>query len=299
MGAVFETNKLDRTGRTEFQPHLQRCVKILSTGSYVPRTTIASTEIDARLGKRAGWTQRLFGIEKRHYAAPDESTSFMAAEAGRDALAKAGLTVDDIDCIVAACGVGEQPIPSTAVLVQNKLGLGQSGIAAFDVNSTCLSFVTAFDTVADAIAMGRYKCVLIVSSDIASCGLDWSNPEAAAIFGDGAAAVVVAPSPAGDGARILSSRMNTYGTYQDTCRLEAGGTRINATREAERFQDTTMFKMNGPEALECVVNHLPAFVGELCKQAKLSVGTLDAAILHQASHHALGVVQELIGFDPD
>ena len=87
MGAAFETHTIDCTGRAQFRPHLQRCVKILATGSYVPRTTVASTDIDARLGKRAGWTQRLFGIEKRHFAASDESTSFMAAEAGRDAQA--------------------------------------------------------------------------------------------------------------------------------------------------------------------------------------------------------------------
>lgn len=183
----------------------ERRVKIIASGSYVPRRAVPSTYIDDRLGKRHGWTQRLFGIEKRHYAGDDETSSFMAAQAALQAFERAGLAPNEIDCIIAACGVGEQPIPSTAVLVQHKLGLGGSGIAAFDVNSTCLSFVTALDTVADAITLGRFQRVLIVAADIASCGLDWSNPEAAAIFGDGAAAVIVEKSAEGEGARILPS----------------------------------------------------------------------------------------------
>jgi len=276
----------------------ERLVKIIATGSYVPRRAIPSTEIDDRLGKRHGWTARLFGIEKRHYADADETSSAMAAEAALQAFARAGIEPSDVDCIVAACGVGEQPIPSTAVLVQQKLGLGASGIPSFDVNSTCLSFVTALDNVADAIAVGRVRRALIVSADIASCGLDWSNPEAAAIFGDGAAAVIVEAANATDGSRVLASRMETYGDYRDTCRLEAGGTRINAVREAARFKDGTTFKMDGPEALACVVDHLPLFVEKLCASAGVASRALDVTVMHQASHHALGVVQKLLSLDP-
>ncbi len=231
----------------------ERKLRILSTGSYVPRTEVPSSRIDQKLDKPLGWTKRLFQIEKRHFAAADETTSFMAARAATIALERAGLEAGDLDCIVAACGVGEQPIPSTAVLVQNKLGLGTSGIAAFDVNSTCLSFVTAFEIVADAIAMGRFDRVLIVSSDIASCGLDWSKPEAAAIFGDGAAAVIVQRADDHESGRLIASGMETYGSYQDVCRLEAGGTRVAPHREDDGFWSRTHFKMDGPAALSCVL----------------------------------------------
>lgn len=278
---------------------MQRRVKIVSTGSYLPKRVVPSSSIDEKLAKRKGWTQRLFGIEKRHYAGAGETTSYMAAKAATDALEKAGIAAEELDCIVAACGVGEQPIPNTAVLVQNKLGLGSSGIAAFDVNSTCLSFVTAFDTVADAITLGRYRKVLIVSSDIASCGLDWSNPEAAAIFGDGAAAAIISPSADNEGSRLIASQLETYGSYQDVCRLEAGGTRVSPHREGDEFWDRTTFKMDGPGALTCVQTYLPKFLDRLYHRAAVDLEELDILILHQASQFSLDAVQKQVGFDPD
>lgn len=278
---------------------MQRRVRIISTGSYIPRSAVPSAHIDARLGKKSGWTQRLFGIEKRHYVTGNETTSFMAAQASLAALGKAGLNPSDIDCIIAACGVGEQPIPSTAVLVQNKLGLGASGIPAFDVNSTCLSFITALDTGADAITLGRYKRVLIVSADIASCGLDWSNPEAAAIFGDGAAAAILEHSPPDSSAMIVASAMETYGSFQDVCRLEAGGTRISPHREADAFWDKTTFKMDGPAALTCVMTYLPSFLDQLLAKASMRLTDLDLLVLHQASAFSLKAVQDRLELAPD
>lgn len=277
----------------------ERRVRIVATGSYVPRTAVPSTEIDRKLAKPPGWTKRLFKIEKRHYAEPDETTSYMAAKAAALALERAGLDARELDCIVAACGVGEQPIPSTAVLVQNKLGLGDSGIAAFDVNSTCLSFVTAFDLVADAIALGRFGRVLIVSSDIASCGLDWSNPEAAAIFGDGAAAVIVERATPGESGRLIASGMETYGSYQDVCRLEAGGTRVSPYRADDGFWSRTQFKMDGPAALDCVLARLPGFLEKLSHKAAVGIGDLRLLVLHQASSYSLAAVQNHLGFQSD
>jgi len=278
---------------------MERRIKIVSSGSYVPDTVVLSSDIDKKMEKREGWTQRLFGIEKRHYANAEETTSYMAAKAATDALEKAGIEAAELDCIVAACGVGEQPIPSTAVLIQNKLGLGSSGIAAFDVNSTCLSFVTALDIVADAIALGRYQKVLIVSSDIASCGLDWSNPEAAAIFGDGAAAVIVTKSADHEGSCLIAGQMETYGSYQDVCRLEAGGTRVSPRQDFDSFCSKSTFKMDGPEALTCVLANLPAFLERLCQKAATGIDDLDLLILHQASQFSLNAVQKHLGFDPD
>lgn len=279
--------------------NVQRSIKIVSTGSYVPRTRVTSSDIDLRLEKKPGWSKRLFCIDTRYYADADESTSYMAAEAAKSALEKAGLRAADIDCIVSACGVGEQPIPSTAILVQKKLGLGDSGVAAFDVNSTCLSFVTALDVVADAISAGRYRTVLIVSADIASCGLDWSNPEAAAIFGDGAAAVIVSKSGNQESSRMIASRMESYSSFQDVCRLEAGGTRLRANRANDAFWDATTFKMDGRAALACALKYLPGFLEKLSNSAAHSISDLDLLILHQASHHALAAVQQHLGFAPE
>lgn len=115
----------------------------------------------------------------------------MGAQAALIAVQKANIQLTDIDVIISACGVYEQPIPCTAALIQKQLGLEQSGIACFDVNSTCLSFISALDIASYLIEGGRFKRALIVSSDIASAGLNWQDMETCTIFGDGAAACVL------------------------------------------------------------------------------------------------------------
>ena len=138
-------------------------LRILGTGEYIPSRRVESADFDARWKKPTGWTRRHVGIDYRHYAADHETASMMAARAAEDALARAGLRADEMDCVVSACSVMEQAIPCSAVLVHRRLGLEGTGIPAFDINSTCLSFVTALDLISTAIAAGRYKKVLIVT----------------------------------------------------------------------------------------------------------------------------------------
>ena len=117
----------------------------------------------------------------------------------------------------------EQPIPGTASMIQRRLGLGNSGIPAFDVNATCLSFLVAVDTMVMGMAVGKWRRGLIVSADIASAALHFSSSEASVIFGDGAAAIVV---EANGPSTLLACRLSTFGDGADLCQLEAGGTRL-------------------------------------------------------------------------
>lgn len=268
---------------------MKRPIQIISSGAYTPQKCVISGEIDRRLEKPDGWTERTFGISQRFYASPSETTSQMGCFAAQSALDNAGILGSDLDCIMAACGVMEQPIPSTAVLIQNKLGLGESGIAAFDINSTCLSFITALDLAADAITLGRYEKVLVVSSEIASCGLDWNNPEAAAIFGDGAAAIIVEKSTNGSG--IIASHMETYGVLQDVCRLESGGTRMRPEDDIDDFLDRAKFKMDGRSALSASLSHMPKFIDRLMAKAQLAIDEIDLVVPHQASGMSLTMMQ--------
>lgn len=255
---------------------------ITGTGSYLPRTALTSEEVDDRLGRVRGWCRARFGLEARHVAAPDETTSFMAAAAARRALAAAGLAPADLDLILGACGVMEQPIPSTAVLVQDRLGLGASGVPAYDVNATCLSFLQALDLAALKIAAGDTRRVLIFASDIASVGLDWSRPEAAAIFGDGAAAVVV--EAGGDGA-LLAHGFETYAEGRTACVLAAGGTRANPSRGIAPGEDR--FAMDGGLAFRVARRRLPGFLSRLLARGGLGRDEIDCVVAHQASAQAL------------
>lgn len=255
---------------------------ITGTGSYLPETVLQSTEVDDRMGWARGDCEARFGIAARHVASADETTSFMAAEAARRAMDMAGCVAGDLDLILGACGVMEQPIPSTATLVQERLGLGRSGIPAFDVNATCLSFLQALDLAAMHVQCGRARRVLVFSSDIASVGLDWNHPEAAAIFGDGAAAVVV---EAGGKGAVLAHDFQTFAHGHDACVLAAGGTRVNPARGIAPGEDR--FHMDGGKAFKLASRHLPRFLQRLLKKAGMGLGSIGCVIPHQASAQAL------------
>ena len=220
----------------------------------------------------------------------------MGAKAAIQALQRGNTQAEDIDCIISACGVMEQPIPSTSVLIQNKLGLGHSAIPCFDVNATCLSFIKAMDIAADGLTLGRYNKILIVSSEIASCGLNWDSPEAAAIFGDGAAAVLVS---AGDSHNpsLFASHMETYGVWQDICTLESGGTRLLPSDDKEAFAKGTKFYMDGSEVLKTTLSYIPAFLEKLLDKAKLSMDDIALIVPHQASGFSLRALHTRLGLD--
>ena len=259
--------------------------KIRGTGAVQPVERLSSAEIDHRIGHAPGWTQRHFAIETRAVASGDETSSSLGTAAARQALAQAGWAAEQLDVIIGACAVMEQPIPGTACLIQRRLGLGNSGIPAFDVNATCLSFLLALETVALGFAAGRWRRALIVASDIASVALDFRRPEASVIFGDGAAAVVLEAQP--DSADWRAYRLETYGDDADACRLEAGGTRIRPHDDLPRFLAHATFRMDGRGVFRATARRFPGFLARLLAQAELGAGEIDLVIPHQASAAAL------------
>lgn len=228
-------------------------------------------------------------------AAPDETSSFMGAEAATLALAAAHWDAASIDLLIGACGVMEQPIPSTAALVQRRLGLGASGIPAFDVNQTCLSFLVALDIAAMGLALGRWRRVLIVSADIASAGLDAAPPKLRALFGDGAAAVCV--EPAGDGAGLLASRIETYGDGAELAQLRSGGTRLRPDAGAD-FLAGASFEMDAIGIFRAAARYLPALLERVLGEAGLTSEDIDLVVPHQASAPALEHLRRTLGGDP-
>lgn len=272
-----------------------RPVAILGTGHALPATAITSEELDQRLNHRPGTVEGVGGVRRRHFASREETAAQLAAEAGRRALAAAGLDMGDIDCLVAASGTMDQGMPCNAALIHRELGLSERAIPAFDVNASCLGFLAALDTLAWPIAAGRYQRVLVVAADIASCGLDWSTLEASAIFGDGAAAAVLGPSV--DGAsRLLAAELSTLSQGADLCRIPAGGSRHHPTRIDQPFDELARFRMDGKGVFRLAAQHLPDFVDRLLARAGLTRDRLDWVVPHQASHLALSHLTRRLGF---
>lgn len=289
-----------QTGRSpESSPRLATVpLCINGFGAYRPRRSRLSQELDAVYGQAAGWTRETFGISTRGVAEADETTSAMAAAAAMKAIEEAGWEKGGFDVLIGACGVMEQPIPGVSVMVQQALGLGGSGIMAFDVNQTCLSFLTALDVAAMGFASGRWKRALVVSSDIASAGLDLSAPHASAIFGDGAAAVCLEAGAGAGGPTLLARGFETYGEGQDLCSLRAGGTRIRVEEGYEALVEGSRFRMDAFGIFKAAARRLPPLIDKVLAEAGLTRDSVDLIVPHQASRPGIDHVRKLMGGDP-
>ncbi|KTD74554.1 beta-ketoacyl-ACP synthase III [Legionella tucsonensis] len=265
-------------------------VKVTGMGCYLPRNKVLSTELDFQLNLPKGSVQKKSGLISRHFASPDETTSYMGAQAALAAVRQANIKLTEIDAIISACGVGEQAIPCTSALIQKQLGLEQSGTACFDINSTCLSFISALDIASYLVEGARYKRVLIVSSDIASVGLNWQDMETCTIFGDGAAACILEKSNEGTN-RILSSHHETHSIGSTFCQIEAGGTRLPAKNPLQNIEQS-LFYMEGKKVFKLASKLLDNLIENLLNKASLSMNDIDWFVPHQASLLAMHHVQK-------
>jgi len=269
-------------------------LKLLGWGYYEPTNKLPSSALDQRLGQPIGTIEREHGIKQRGVASPDETSSIMAARAARKALTMSGWGDGEFDVLISACGVMEQPIPSTSILIQNALGLGKSGITAFDVNQTCLSFVAALDIASLGLATGKWKRALIASADIASAGLDEKDSKVLSIFGDGAAAIAVeAVAPSANGPGIIASRCESYGEGAHLATLRAGGTRLRVEEGYDALVEGGRFRMDAFGIFKAAAKRLPKLITATLNDADLSMEDIDLVICHQASAPGVAHVQKL------
>ena len=269
-----------------------RRIKILGTGIYLPSQEITAEEIDQKLGTQPGWTRKKVGVLKRHFV-KQETNSQMGALAAKEALADANLQLEEIDCIVSASGTTEQAIPCTAALIYKELAPQHQGIPAFDLDSTCLSFITALDHLSYLIEAKRYRYLLLVSTEIASIGLNWQHKESSALFGDGAAAVVIGYDEEGT-SKILASRMETYHQGAHLSEIRGGGTKYHPRtyKNGNLNLNDFLFEMDGQALYRLSARYLPRFLKRLLQSADLRLQDVDLVIPHQASPGAMRLIQK-------
>lgn len=261
-------------------------VRIAGTGAFVPPTTRSSAEIDEMAGRAMGTTEKRVGVQSRPVVTT-ETSSGMAIEAARQAIEVSGVSLDEIDLILSAAAVPEQPIPATAPLIQQGLGLGRARIPAFDINASCLSFVTAFDIAAQMIEAGRARNVLIASSEIPSRALPWKqSPDTAALFGDGAAAVVLS-SNRGSSGGLAAFHMETWPQGFYDCELASGGTRFDFHKDHDGFAENAVFCMDGKAAYRLATKVIVPFFEALLIKAGWRWSDVDLVVPHQASRGSL------------
>lgn len=273
-------------------------MRIAGLGAAAPRERRSSETLDALFGRPEGWTREQFGIAARGVAATDETSSILGAAAARQAIQAAGWGRGEFDVLIGACGVMEQPIPGTAAQIQHELGLGDSGVLAFDVNQTCLSFLMALDLAAMGFETGRWRRAVVVSSDIASAGLNADDPAAYAIFGDGAAAACLEVGDDPDGPGLLARGFQTFGEGRDLATLRAGGTKVRLEDGLEPFVQASKFQMDAFGIFKAAARRLPALIDRVLDQAGLDRASVDLVVPHQASRPGLEHVRRLMGGDP-
>ncbi|WP_240413803.1 beta-ketoacyl-ACP synthase III [Paenibacillus periandrae] len=273
-----------------------RKVKIVGSGIYLPKKLITSDDMDLKLQVPSGWVLRKSDVRTRHFI-QDETAAEMGASAAYAALANAGLTFADIDCIVCTSGTMQQPIPCTAVLIQKAMQQEHSGVPCFDINSTCLSFVTGLDTMSYLIDAGRYRRVLLIATEIASEGINWTDKESASLFGDGAAAVVIERSTGSSA--ILHAAMETYSSGAHLSEIKAGGSLQHAKQHTTANADNYLFQMNGQALFRMASKLLPRFVEQLLNKAQLRMDDISLVIPHQGSAMAMRLLRKRLNISEE
>ncbi|UJF34973.1 beta-ketoacyl-ACP synthase III [Paenibacillus hexagrammi] len=273
-------------------------VRVAGTGKYLPGQQITDEQMDAQLQLRPGWVRKKTNVITRHFI-DNETASEMGAKAAERALAEADLTFADIDCLVCASGTMEQPIPCTASLIQRAMGQEDSGVPSFDINSTCLSFVAALDVMSYMIHAGRYARVLVVSTEVASKGLNWEQKESAALFGDGAAAAVIERSAPDAASRILSASMKTYSSGARYSEIRGGGSAKHASEYSKSTEADFLFDMNGEAIFRMASRLLPDFLKDLMTASGASIKDYQVVIPHQGSAMAMRLLRRKLGISEE
>jgi 3-oxoacyl-[acyl-carrier-protein] synthase-3 len=269
-------------------------VKIAGAGCYLPETRVTNEHFETELGLRPGWIERATGVRERRRVS-GETSSQMGAAAARQALQHAGACVNDVDLIIGASTAPQQAIPCTAVFVQRELGLAESGCPCFDINATCLSFYVALETAARLIEAGRSRCALVYSSEITSGSLNMADPESCVLFGDAAAAVVLAPTPCGAPSQIHDFRFRTDSRGAELTQLLGGGT-LHHPNLATTRAETNQFTMQGRPLYRMATRLFEPLLNEFLVELDWQKARVNAVVPHQASGHGVAMLWEKWGF---
>jgi len=214
----------------------------------------------------------------------------MAVKASRDALAAAGLQPSDVDLVISASGTPDQPIPDGGVLLHRELGL--SGVPAFAVHATCLGFLAALHVAAPLVASGAYRCVLVSCAEVTSGGLNPNEPESAVLLGDGAAAVVLTPTPEGEDSVVEAVRFETYSEGADLTAVRGGGSRLHPNSPDRRDEDF-LFSMDGRGVLRLTLGRVGPFLEALRPGLASGLAGIDRVVPHQASRAGFRLMDAL------
>jgi 3-oxoacyl-[acyl-carrier-protein] synthase-3 len=247
-------------------------------GSYVPEKILDNKELSLKVETSDDWIRTRTGIRERRIASTEQPTSELALNAARKAIDAAQIQPDEIDLVIVATITPDMAFPSTACILQHKLGLGK--VACFDLEAACSGFLYSLDVADGMLASGRYKCALVIGAEKMSSILDWEDRTTCVLFGDGAGAAIIMTE--GDGPNLVGFRSGADGSNPSLLHQPAGGSMkpasIASIENREHF-----LKMNGKEIFKSAVRVMEKATRELLEANGLATQDVDHVIPHQAN----------------
>ena len=261
--------------------------RITGTGSYLPEKILTNLDLERMMDTSDEWIRTRTGITQRHIAREDQVASDLALHACQNAMQAAGVTNQDIDLIIVATTTPDMIFPSTACILQNKLGI--ENCPAFDVQAVCSGFVYALATADMFVSSGKCRNALVVGSEIYSKILDWNDRSTCVLFGDGAGAVVLSQS---DQPGILSTHLHASGSHSNI--LSAPG-----CISGGKVQGTPYINMEGNAVFKFAVKVLEEVVQEAVAKNNLQSADIDWLIPHQANIRIIQSTAKKLGLPMD
>ncbi len=262
--------------------------KIIATGMYVPPKIVTNQDLAGMMDTSDEWIRQRTGIEQRHWAADDASTSDLALEASKKALENAGLEKSQLDMIILATLSPDHEFPGTACFLQRKLGV--PGIPALDVRQQCTGFIYAMSIADQFIRTGMYRNILVVGAELQSKGLEKNDNgrDVAVLFGDGAGAVVMTATEIKDPKRdphVLSTHLYADGNFAEELWVAAPGSGNSADRIGEPDLEKKLHypHMNGKLVFMNAVKRMPEALETAFKQNSITMEEVDLFVFHQAN----------------
>jgi 3-oxoacyl-[acyl-carrier-protein] synthase-3 len=248
--------------------------RIAGTGSYLPDKVLTNADLEKFVDTSDEWIRERTGIRQRHIAADGQTTGDLALEAAKRALEAAHTKASEVDLLVLGTTTPDIIFPSTACLVQHRLGA--NGCAAFDVNAACSGFIYALSVADQFVRNGTSKCALVIGAETLSRMLDWSDRATCVLFGDGAGAVVLKPD---SDMGVISTHIHANGGYGDLLYNPVG---VSRGFKDEKNHGVRVL-MSGNDVFKVAVKTLDSVVEETLKKNNLSKSDVDWLIPHQAN----------------